>query len=33
VLALATQTVPAAAITNQAGVPITDQNDNPLTTS
>jgi hypothetical protein len=33
VLALATQTVPAAAITDQTGAPITDQNDNPLTTS
>ena len=33
VLALATQSVPAAAITTQTGAPITDQNDNALTTS
>jgi hypothetical protein len=33
VMALATQTVPATAVTTQTGAPITDQNDNPLTTS
>jgi hypothetical protein len=33
VVALATQSVPAAAITTQTGSPITDQNDQALTTS
>jgi hypothetical protein len=33
VLALATPPVPPSAITDQTGAPITDQNDQPLTTS